>query len=91
MSIDPKILQAALAGFEAQKARLDQQIASIKATLGGRSATFSAPNLPAQPEARAKRKYTKRGAKKRSLSPEARERIAAAQKKRWEAHRKAKG
>lgn len=92
MTLDNDILAAALVGLEARKARLDEQIAQIKAlTSGGKKAgrprkaaaaddDWEAPAVePTSP----KRK-TKRGGK-RNLSPEARQRIAEAQKKRWAA------
>ncbi len=74
-----EILEAALQGLEAQKHKLDDQIAQVRSMLGGR-ATTTAANKPASSGA----------AKKRVLSPEARQRIAAAQKKRWAAYRKGK-
>ena len=79
-----EILEAALHGLESQKERLDDQIAQVRAMLGGRvgrpAKTHSAPAAePAQ---------TTASRRKRVLSPEARKRIAAAQKKRWAAFRK---
>jgi hypothetical protein len=81
-----EILEAALHGLEAQKQRLDEQIAQVRHMLGGRAAkpgksmawSGGSMNSSASP-------------KKRILSPEARQRIAAAQKKRWAAYRKSKG
>ena len=67
-----EILAAALQGLEAQKQKLDEQIAQVRSMLGGR---VSKP-------------VSGGTAKKRILSPEARQRIAAAQKKRWAEHRK---
>ncbi len=78
-SMDASILAAALEGLESQKKRLEEQIASVRAMIGGRPARAAAPEAaPAQTGSR----------RKRNLSPEARERIAAAQKRRWAAFRK---
>jgi hypothetical protein len=81
-TLDPAILGAALEGLENQKKRLEEQIASVRAMLGGRN--YSAPSASS---AVAESSSSRR---KRNLSPEARERIAAAQKKRWAAYRKTK-
>jgi hypothetical protein len=81
-TLDPAILGAALEGLENQKRRLEEQIASVRAMLGGRSYT------PSTSSAASSEGGT--GRRKRNLSPEARERIAAAQKKRWAAYRKGK-
>jgi hypothetical protein len=92
MTFDQDILAAALIGLELKKARLEDQIAAIKAlTTGGKkvgrprkvataSDDWEAPAVPETPK-----KAKKKG--KRNLSPEARARIAAAQKKRWAAAR----
>lgn len=81
-NIDPAILGAALEGLENQKKRLEEQIASVRAMLGGK--TYVAPTVSVAVA------ETSSGRRKRNLSPEARERIAAAQKKRWAAYRKTK-
>lgn len=76
-----EILEAALQGLEAQRERLDEQIAEVRGLMGkraGRPAKASSE----QPAA------SQSGRKKRMLTPEARKRIAAAQKKRWAAFRK---
>jgi hypothetical protein len=88
---DPSILEAALEGLEAQRARLDEQIKQVRQLLGtsggrraaGRQSGGEAP-APAKSAAAAPRK-------RRQLSPAARKRIAAAQKKRWAEYRKTKG
>lgn len=80
-----EILEAALHGLESQKQKLDDQIAQVRSLLGRRagrppkslSGSISNTN-GGQPVHR-----------KRILSDEARKRIAAAQKKRWAAFRKA--
>lgn len=64
-----EILTAALEGFEAQKKRLLDQIAELRAMLSGESAKPAASPLPAK--------------RKRTLSAAARKAISAAQKKRW--------
>jgi len=73
-TIDDSLLEAALEGLELQKTRLETQISEIRGRLGKRSRNL--PDTPFQ------------AAKKRTLSPEARKRIAAAQKKRWALYRK---
>jgi hypothetical protein len=82
---DKGILSMALVGYETEKQRIDEKIAEIRARLSGRS---SAPaSTPAAPEAGTSAPASD-GPKKRILSPAARKRIAAAQKKRWAEHRK---
>lgn len=81
-----EILEAALEGLEAQKQKLEEKIAQVRSMLGGRALKASkAPawggEIPSNGGAH----------KKRILSPEARQRIAAAQKKRWAAYRKDRG
>lgn len=79
-----EILEAALQGLEAQRQKLDEQISQVRSMLGGRAGKVTA-KAPA---------WSSNGggsAKKRILSPEARQRIAAAQKKRWAAYRKSRG
>jgi hypothetical protein len=63
------VILAAIDGFEAQKARIDQQIAALRALLPGRS--------------KAGATTTEAGPKKRHFSPEAIERMRAAQRLRW--------
>ena len=70
---DPLVLEAALEGLELQKHRIEAQIQEIRSRLGKRSRTSVEPA---------------RTATKRTLSTEARKRIAAAQKKRWAEYRK---
>ena len=66
--ISQEIISAAIEGFEAQKVRIDAQIAELRATLSG-SGTATEPSS-APP-------------KRRTMSASARRRIAAAQRKRW--------
>jgi hypothetical protein len=76
-----EILEAALLGLEAQRDKLDAQIAEVRSMLGRK------PGRPARVAASVVLPSTNG---KRELSPEARKRIAAAQKKRWAAFRKSK-
>lgn len=89
MNVSQDILVAALEGLELRRARLLEQIASVKALVGGprkgRPSKVSADESEPAPTATPAKKEGKKG--KRNLSPEARERIAAAQKKRWAAAR----
>ena len=89
---DPALLAAALEGLELQRQRLEAQIATVRSMMAGRkapavAATVSATKAPKAPKAP---KAAKTNRKKRVLSEEARNRIAAAQKKRWAAFRKVK-
>jgi hypothetical protein len=83
-SPNKEILEAALQGLEAQRQKLDDQIAQVRSLIGrrlGRPPRSSNGVAAATGSSRA-------GRRKRVLSPEARKRIAAAQKKRWAAFRK---
>jgi hypothetical protein len=82
-----EILEAALHGLEAQKQKLDDQIAQVRSMLG-RRAGRPAKSTATSNAGAASGPATHR---KRVLSPEARKRIAAAQKKRWAAFRKTQG
>ena len=73
---DASFLNAALEGLELQRKRIDEQIGHVRALLGGRQPKFGAATRSGRP------------AKKRLLSPEARKRIAMAQKRRWAEYRK---
>jgi hypothetical protein len=88
-SISHDILRAALAGLEAQKQKIENQIAQIYRMLparwiGGLLKTVAKPVAPIAGPG-----IGKRTRKKRVLSVEARKRIAAAQQKRWAAFRRA--
>jgi len=81
-----EILEAALEGLEAQRHKLDEKIAHVRSMLGGRASKVAkAPSWAGEAAA------SNGAPKKRILSPEARQRIAAAQKKRWAAYRKNRG
>jgi hypothetical protein len=69
--ITPEIINAAIEGFEAQKTRLDAQIAQLRQMLDGDS-----PDGNAAPED---------SSRKRKISAAARRRMAAGQRKRWAA------
>jgi hypothetical protein len=64
-----EILAAAIEGFQAQKQRLDAQIAELRQLLTGGSAVPAATLVPVR--------------KRRKVSAAARQRIAEAQRKRW--------
>jgi hypothetical protein len=88
-SISPEILKAALAGLEAQKQKVDDQIAEVHRMLPARRVgsilkTIAKPVAPIVGTA-----IGTKARKKHVFSPEARKRIADAQKKRWAAVRKA--
>ena len=74
--LTPEIITAAIDGFEAQKTRIDGQIAELRALLSGApvetAATTGAPK-----------------GKRRKMSAAARKRIGDAQRKRWAAAKKA--
>ena len=72
---DVTTLQMALVGYQYEKQRIEDRIREIEAQLKGKHLTLS-------PAAK------KTAGVKRVLSPAARKRIAAAQKKRWAEHRK---
>ncbi len=73
---DLSTLQMALVGYEMERQKIDDRIREIQAKLKGKHT----PGPAAAAE--------KKAVVKRVLSPEARKRIAAAQKKRWAEHRK---
>jgi hypothetical protein len=75
LPVNPEVIDAAIQGFEYQKAQIDQRIAELRALRSGES------------ESPAKAAPAPKGGK-RTLSAEARARIAAAQRKRWAATRK---
>jgi hypothetical protein len=77
---DTSLLTAALAGYQQQLAHIDAQIASIQKMLKGRASSDGGGGDMPGPF-----KPTRR-----SMSPAARKRIAAAQRKRWAAYRRAK-
>jgi len=72
---DASFLTAALEGLELQRRRIEEQIGQVRAMLGGR-------------KVRPGGGLVNKTARKRLLSPEARKRIAMAQKRRWAEYRK---
>ena len=65
-----EIIIAAITGFEAQKTRIDVQIAELRAMLDGeRTEPAAAPEVPK--------------GKRRKMSAAARKRMAVAQRRRW--------
>ena len=83
-----EILEAALQGLEAQRQKLEEQISQVRSLLGRRAGR---PSKSALASGGGTAATTPTGRRKRVLSPEARKRIAAAQKKRWAAFRKTQG
>jgi hypothetical protein len=75
---NPTLLEAALEGLEIQKQRIEQQITEVRTALGRRSPRAAAQSAEVRPLTRRK-----------PLSAAARQRIAAAQKKRWAKFRRA--
>jgi hypothetical protein len=82
-----EILEAALQGLESQREKLDEQISEVRRMLSGRGAATKKPASKRETAA-SSAPHRSASRKKRALSPEARARIAAAQKKRWAAFRK---
>jgi hypothetical protein len=66
----------ALVGYQVEKEKIEGKIKEIEAQLKGKYVLVSSSPEKAEPSG------------KRYLSPAARKRIAAAQKKRWAEHRK---
>ena len=78
-----ELLRAALDGLELQRSRVEEQIAQVRSMLGQGERRRGRPP--------GSKNTAKRAAGvKRTLSPAARKRIAAAQKLRWAEHRKRK-
>lgn len=88
-----EILEAALQGLEAQKQKLEEQIVEVRRLLGTqrgrpRKVEHATEAGSVQPKKERGSQTRGQGKTKRTLSPEARKRIAAAQKKRWATYRK---
>ncbi len=75
---DLTTLQMALVGYQMERQKIDDKIREIEAQLRGRRGVASSVSAPEK----------KAAGVKRVLSPAARRRIAAAQKRRWAEHRK---
>ena len=80
-SDDLTTLKMALIGYQLEKQKIEEKISQIQAQLKGKKVSIS-PGPSAGVE--------KSNGVARILSPEARKRIAAAQKKRWAEHRRMK-
>jgi hypothetical protein len=80
MEINRAIIEAAIAGFEQQKERIDERIAELRAQLNGSAAKTTGRKVHVAEIAPPQRKHT--------MSAEGRARIAAAQRKRWAAAKK---
>jgi hypothetical protein len=90
------LYEAALEGLELQKQRVEEQIRQVRAVLSGRRVTAASSDSAPSADASDKKKKVKaapsaKKPRKRTLSEEARQRIAAAQKKRWENFRATQG
>jgi hypothetical protein len=70
----------ALIGYQMERQKIDEKIREIQSRLGGKRAVAASGSVGGGARSRS--------GVKRVLSPEARKRIAAAQKKRWAEHRK---
>jgi len=75
---DLTTLQMALVGYQIERQKIDDKIREIQSQLGGRRGPASSPTAATK----------KAAGTRRVLSPAARRRIAAAQRKRWAEHRK---
>ena len=84
-----EILEAALQGLESQREKLDEQISEVRRMLSGRGAAAKATKPASKTETASSASRRSAARKKRALSPEARARIAAAQKKRWAKQKRA--
>jgi hypothetical protein len=73
---DPKLLAAALVGFEQQRLEIEKKVAEMRRRLGGRAAVGTVSTDGAELT------------RKRAISAAGRRRIAAAQRKWWAALRK---
>lgn len=78
LKLTPQLISAAIDGYESQKARIDIQLAELRAMLSGGSATSTGD--AEEPPTR----------KRRTMSAAARKAISEATKKRWAAFHAAK-
>ena len=67
--LTPEIITAAIEGFKAEKTRIDQQIAELRAMLPSGSSTAATPGAPTR--------------KRREFSAASRQRMREAQRLRW--------
>jgi hypothetical protein len=82
------LLSAALEGLELQKQRIDEQIEEVRLLLGKTTARRGRPPGSTNKSSTNSGSAVKR---RKPLSPSARKRIAAAQKRRWAEYRKSAG
>jgi hypothetical protein len=76
-TLTPEIIEAAIKGFQAQKAEIDSQIAELRSMLpGGRTSPAATP-------------YDSGKGKRKKFSLASRRKMAAAQKARWAEIKKA--
>jgi hypothetical protein len=85
-SVSHDLLHAALAGLEVQKQKIEHQIAQVHAIVHGIGVGLKTIAEGAAPVAKRAEGYKPR---KGTMSAEGRKRVAAAQRKRWAAVRKA--
>jgi hypothetical protein len=85
VALNQVILDAALQGLADRKNKLDEQIAQVHSLLRLR---IGGPGSVGETAIETENSSPVDGKRKRILSPEARQRIAVAQKKRWAAFRK---
>ena len=88
MTEDTTTLTMALIGYEMEKVRIDEKIAEIRAHLGGHPSKATTKKRSAASNGASSEPAEGEVTKKRTMSPAARKRIAAAQRKRWAEHRK---
>lgn len=72
MKFDQELLQAALVGLEMKRAKLEEQIASVRSMAAGRTSTKRVKAVQVDEEPAAEKKSRK---KRHKLSPEARQRM----------------
>ena len=84
--LNREVLTAALEGLEAQRRRIEEQLQQVRSALGmGGVRRGRPPKSTAQSNDGEAPAASRPARKRRRLSPEARARISAAQKKRWAA------
>jgi hypothetical protein len=86
-AVSHDLLNAALAGLEAQRSKLEEQIAQVRTFLGTQPKRRGRP--PKQKQARGGGGDIPTPFKRRKMSAAARKKMAALMKKRWAAARKA--
>jgi len=82
LQLDQGTLQAALVGYQYQLQHIEAKMAELRRQLGGSAKKLLSAPLPEAAVAEGPRKHR--------MSPEGRERIAAAQRARWAKVKKAK-